>query len=334
MFTMHVGILLLQNVLFFDLILMQLIFVPWGRLMEALGRRLRDRRGALYVLFDGHDPLSARAVRVLGHADWLQRLEAVDLRRADLAAFNAEHGLDLTLDGLEQGTGVARRGRIWSGVESWRALAAALPPGWLVLPLLYVPGAAAAGRSAFRRLAGGRPDEPSREEARSTPEPGTPPAGVPLDPARSLRRMTWAVACVMIFCWVFWIDYYPVTRMSMYSDARRGWDVTYPRVYSVNASGERREARLGEAIGVMKGSRYRKMLRQARKPEKQDLVQAFFEACARRANHGLPPDERIVEYRVENWRWNYRKFPEGPEHAERTGLHVYPVTGAAAGATD
>jgi hypothetical protein len=218
MFTMHIGILLLQNVLFFDLILLQFIFVPWDRVLKALGLRLPGLGGV-----------------------------------------------------------------------------------------------------------------PVRAEASPAPEALPAGTGMALDPARSLRRLTWAVACVFIFCWVFWIDYYPVTRMSMYSDARRGWDVTYPRVYSVNASGERREARLGEAIGVMKGSRYRKMLRQARKPEKQELVQAFFEVCARRANHGLPPDERVVEYQVERWRWNYREFPGGPEHAERTGLHTYPVTGAAAG---
>jgi predicted DCC family thiol-disulfide oxidoreductase YuxK len=330
MFTMHIGILLLQNVLFFDLILMQLIFVNWSGLLEALGRRLRDRRGSLYVLFDGRSALSARVMRLLGHADWLQRLEPLDFRRTDLAAFNAQHGLDLGLDLLEQSTLVVNRGRVRSGVASWRVLAAALPPGWLLLPFLYVPGAEAVGRIAARRLASHRPNAASREPARPARDAGTAGAGVPADPARSLRRVTWAVACLMIFCWVFWIDYYPLTRMSMYSTARLGWDVTFSRLYSVDASGRRREARLGDAIGVMKASRYRKMLRQAQKPEYQDLVQAFFEACARRANHRLPPAERITEYQVEFWRWNYRRYPEGPQHAERLELRVFPVRGAAA----
>lgn len=327
--TMHVGILLLQNVLFFDLILMQLIFVPWGRLLEALGRRLRDRRGALYVLFDGQASPSARAMRVLGHADWLQRLEPVDFRTTDLAAFNARHGLDLTPDTLELETFVVGRGRLRIGPESWRALAAGLPPGWILLPFLYLPGAVSFCGTVFQWMAERGVDGSTGDEVLRASDAGPAGSGVPLDPARSLRRVTWSVACVFVFCWVFWLDYYPVTRMSMYSDARRGWDVTYSRVYSVHASGDRREARLGEAIGVMQASRYRKMLRQAQKPKHQGLARDFFEVCARHANRGLPPEERIVEYQVEAWRWNYRKYPEGPQHAQRLSLHVFPVADAA-----
>jgi hypothetical protein len=327
--TMHVGILLLQNVLFFDLILMQLIFVNWGGLLEALGRRLRARRGALYVLFDGHDPVSTCAVRVLGHADWLHRLEPLDFRRTDLAGFRAEHDVDLSLDALDRGMLVVERRRVSCGLASWRVLVAALPPAWVLLPFLYLPGAASLGERAVRWISGSGLETSPRDESRPPPDVASASARDLLDPGRGLRRVTWSVACVMMFAWVFWIDSYPVTRMGMYSAARRGWDVTYSRVYSVHASGDRREARLGDAIGVMKASRYRKMLRQAQKPKYHDLTQAFFEACARQANRQLPPEERITEYEVEAWSWDYHTHPEGPEHAELLGRLVFRVGAAA-----
>jgi predicted DCC family thiol-disulfide oxidoreductase YuxK len=48
------------------------------------------------------------------------------------------------------------RGRIFSGFDAYRSLALSVPLGWVVLPLLYVPGAAAIGRRAYRAIAARR----------------------------------------------------------------------------------------------------------------------------------------------------------------------------------
>src|SRR6266566_5876818 len=50
---MHIGIFLLQRILFFDLILLQLVFFDFTPVRKAIGARLANKRGRLQVLYDG-----------------------------------------------------------------------------------------------------------------------------------------------------------------------------------------------------------------------------------------------------------------------------------------
>src|SRR5215467_1908575 len=49
---MHIGILLLQRILFVDLILLQFVFFDFTRLRKLIGLRLAARRGRIQVLYD------------------------------------------------------------------------------------------------------------------------------------------------------------------------------------------------------------------------------------------------------------------------------------------
>src|SRR5262249_22241169 len=62
---MHIGILVLQRILFFDLILLQLVFFDFTAARKAIGNRLAIKRGRLQVLYDGWCPLCCRTVRLL-----------------------------------------------------------------------------------------------------------------------------------------------------------------------------------------------------------------------------------------------------------------------------
>ncbi|MDQ3346824.1 MAG: DUF393 domain-containing protein [Acidobacteriota bacterium] len=49
--------------------------------------------------------------------------------------------------------GIDRHGRVFTGFLTYRALAWVLPAGWLLLPVLYLPGVPWLGRRAFRAIA-------------------------------------------------------------------------------------------------------------------------------------------------------------------------------------
>ncbi|MGH7340514.1 MAG: hypothetical protein ACREKH_08500, partial [Candidatus Rokuibacteriota bacterium] len=61
---MHIGIIFLQNILFMDLILLQLIFFDFTKVRKRIGSRLNARRGRLAVLFDGDCMLCRRTVEI------------------------------------------------------------------------------------------------------------------------------------------------------------------------------------------------------------------------------------------------------------------------------
>src|SRR5205807_6235972 len=62
---MHIGIFLMQRILFFDLILLQLVFFDFTPVRKAIGARLAIKRGRLQVLYDGLCPFCRRTVRLL-----------------------------------------------------------------------------------------------------------------------------------------------------------------------------------------------------------------------------------------------------------------------------
>jgi len=70
---MHISILFLQNILFFDLILLQLVFFDFTRIRKFIGNRLAVKRGPIQVLYDGFCPLCRRTVRLLPCFDLFNR---------------------------------------------------------------------------------------------------------------------------------------------------------------------------------------------------------------------------------------------------------------------
>src|SRR4030095_11088730 len=92
---MHIGIFLLQRILFLDLFLLQLVFFDFTAIRKAIGNRLAIKRDRLQLLYDGLCPLCCRTVRLLASFDLFTRLEFLDFRRIDLDEYNHSHILDL-----------------------------------------------------------------------------------------------------------------------------------------------------------------------------------------------------------------------------------------------
>jgi predicted DCC family thiol-disulfide oxidoreductase YuxK len=112
----------------------------------------RSKAGELTLLYDGSCGLCTTTAATVRRLDLLARVALVDVSR-DWAIAAAR------FPWLDQATCltdvhlVTSQGRTASGFDTYRELAKTLPIGWLAVPLLFMPGIAAAGRMMYRRVA-------------------------------------------------------------------------------------------------------------------------------------------------------------------------------------
>jgi predicted DCC family thiol-disulfide oxidoreductase YuxK len=106
---------------------------------------------ATLVLYDGGCELCKRSLAILQRLDWRHRLTFADAR--DRAVVPA--GLDPMRLMAEMHV-IAQDGRVDHGFRAFRRLAWELPPLWLLLPFLYVPGVPTVGQRLYLWVARNR----------------------------------------------------------------------------------------------------------------------------------------------------------------------------------
>jgi predicted DCC family thiol-disulfide oxidoreductase YuxK len=156
MITVHLGIFVLQRILFFDLILLQLAFLDFVAIRRALGDWITAHRLRIDVLYDGTCPLCCRTVRLLRAVDLFTAIQFLDFTRLDLAVYTERCRVNLELPQLETSMHVVSRGRTLTGFAAWRALAVTLPVFWALAPLLVIPGISRLGDALYARIARNR----------------------------------------------------------------------------------------------------------------------------------------------------------------------------------
>src|SRR6266545_7985726 len=302
---MHIGILLLQRILFFDLMMLQLVFFDFTPLRKAIGARLALKRGRLHVLYDGLCPLCCRTVRVLGALDLFARLEFLDFRRLDLDDYNRRLGLGLAHRDLEQEMYVVDRGKAYRGFRGYRRIALAIPAFWPLAPWLFLPGISFLGAYVYGRVARNRPRvfwcdshcpvRPS-EERIPTHVVTTGVAGVGYTLAVS------GMIGIAVLCWFFRIEYYPLTSWHLYSGSDTSGKVEYKKVFARSESGEISPARLEEGIGALAlDARYTPALEmciEQKKPGDAELCKKFLTAMATAYNQKARPGRRVTAYEL------------------------------------
>ncbi len=104
------------------------------------------------VLYDGGCGLCLRTVTWLRRLDLLGRLQFVDVD-ADwerLAAAHRTLDRDACLAAMHV---IAPDGGITAGFDGFRTIARVVPPLWMTVPFLYLPGVAPVGRRIYRYVA-------------------------------------------------------------------------------------------------------------------------------------------------------------------------------------
>jgi predicted DCC family thiol-disulfide oxidoreductase YuxK len=114
----------------------------------------RGWNGKVIVLFDGRCGLCLRSVFWIRLADWLQRVEPANFRsRADRDRYAADIGEEQ----LDKAMHIRYPdGRTLKGFDAFRSLCRHLPPFWILIPFLWLPGVAPIGRHVYARIAARR----------------------------------------------------------------------------------------------------------------------------------------------------------------------------------
>jgi predicted DCC family thiol-disulfide oxidoreductase YuxK len=107
------------------------------------------------VLYDGECPLCLKSVALLRRLDWLHRLCFVNARaRDDLPRIDPPLDSDRLLQEMHL---LSPQGRsVYHGFRAFRWMAWRLPPLWLLIPLLYLPGMASLGQRLYLWVARNR----------------------------------------------------------------------------------------------------------------------------------------------------------------------------------
>ena len=302
---LHSGIFFVQNILFFDLILMQAVFFDFRAIRKKLGARFAATHGRLIVLYDGHCSRSQRARLLLTSFDLFERIEFVEVHEADPATLRRDRVLRLERRDL----------------DLWRALTGALPVLWPLVPLLHLlPGVEtviARVDQAWSR---------NRAEVRVATRP------VPVGPVAVRRCVTrgamlvLAVTLMMGGAWVGNIKWYPFSPFRMYANKSPTELLVYAKAWAHYEDGRVEQACFDRWIGATADARYRQVLRMAFVDlDGRQLCRDFLDACAKQANGRLSDGQRIERFEIQLWRWAYKSEPHSETYGDVAAAFTHAV---------
>jgi len=323
---MHVGIILLQDIVFLDLIALNLILLDFSSLRDGVAGRL-SRRGPLQILYDGSCKYCRGTVRVLTAMDLFSRLTVTDFRRFDLKEFNRANGCALDAEALEREMALVWRGRVYSGFRAYRVLSTAVPALWIVAPFMYMPGIARLGTWMYTYVALRRHGHAwCNEECKAEPVAASVFAVPELTTAQRFGYVLGlsGLAVVMMVVFFYKIEFYPFTAMQLFTGLRSS-DVTYYRVLGERESGERLRVRIEDAIALTAfNGRYSVHLESCfGEPAEKEICRKFLAASLAAYNRKSRPHDRLIGYEVHKVIWDYQVSPDDPMHgrvAERYAL--------------
>jgi predicted DCC family thiol-disulfide oxidoreductase YuxK len=168
-----IGIRVLMGPTFEQFMICFVFWIPWHQVAAAVRSRVPQRQPGRVVLHDRSCRLCAQSVAVFTRLDLLQRLQFANVA--------AESDWPERYPGLDRDTCATElhvltpRGQLLRGFDAYRSLAWVLPLGWVMLPVLYLPGVPALGRRIYR-LASHRPINPYPLRGTPTPAVSRPPS--------------------------------------------------------------------------------------------------------------------------------------------------------------
>ena len=327
---MHAGILLLQRILFFDLMLLQFLFFDFTGVRKAIARRLEAGYGRIQVLYDGQCPFCNRMVRVLRCFDLLTRLEFLDFRRLNLADYSRRHHLALTVEDLDRKMYVIRRGQTYLGYYGYRVLALALPAFWVLSPLLFFPGVSWVGEQVYGSIARNRLTLVQCDSlCSSMPVAESESQAISRATDQSQRvhyaSLITGFSIVMAISFVYRVEFYPLTAWQLYSELNTLGKITYYKVLGHQASGAIVQVRLENAVGALGwDGRYIRELKQCFGGEgwgnfvskDVDICKKFLAASGFVYNEKASPGRKLTHLEIQERVWDFRSNPSDPEHGK------------------
>jgi len=136
------------------------------------------------------------------------------------------------------------------------------------------------------------------------------------------------IVVVALLCWFYHIEFYPLTSWHLYANRDTSGKVEYPKVFAQYESGIRSRARLEDTIGALAlDGRYSPHLEKCFGEQAGDveLCKKFLSAAASAYNKKAQPGERVTQYEIQVWLWDFRSFPLDPNYGKLTDRFAFEI---------
>jgi len=327
---MHIGIVKLMGIHFWDLVFLQLLFFDWRAIRLRLAGWITRRRSMLQVLYDGHCSLCLRTVAILRGLDLFQRIQFISFRQPTSPQSYSHTGPPLDPAALEREMHVIKPGKgVRAGYDGYVWIASVVPILWLVYPLLRLPGISAMGRGAYAWVARKRYIFHTCDTHCALPramETSVVPQRKALWKNLLMPGLLATLVVGQLSVWQTKFEYYPFSGFRMFSERVRATSVDRWQVYVYRAAGNEKQYLDLTSFGP-KVTPVRRWIRAAfseKNNQRQHLVErvTFY---AQRYNRTAHPAQKMTRVEIIAYRWNFAKEPHDPNFGVETGRIVIPI---------
>jgi hypothetical protein len=136
------------------------------------------------------------------------------------------------------------------------------------------------------------------------------------------------IIVVALLCWFFRIEFYPFTSWHLYSDSDTSGKVQYRKVFAQHESGVSSRARLEDTIGALAlDNRYAPYLEKCFRDQPGDveICTKFLSAAAAAYNKKAQPGERVTQYEIQTWIWDFLSYPSDPNYGNLTDYFTFEI---------
>jgi len=137
------------------------------------------------------------------------------------------------------------------------------------------------------------------------------------------------VIFVLLYCWLYRIEFYPFTAMQMYAGVNTSGVITYTKTLAHHESGTIYPARFEDYIAVYShNARYGRVLGQCieqKQLKDADICEKFLRAAAAAHNEIGHHGEKVTKYEIQIWTWDFRSYPFDPNHGKVTERFIFEM---------
>ena len=204
---------------------------------------------------------------------------------------------------------------------------------WPLAPWLFLPGISSLGALVYGYVARNRlkflwcdaycPAQPSEE--------GESAKVTTIGDAASSFGYVLAVSGIIVvslLLWYYRIEFYPFTSWHLYSNLDTSGKVQYKKVFAQHESGVSSRARLEETIGALAlDARYTPHLEKCFEewPGDVEICKKFLSAAAAAYNKKAQPGERVIQYEIKVWIWDFLSYPSDPNYGKLADRFAFEI---------
>ncbi|MGB3465515.1 MAG: hypothetical protein WBA74_09600, partial [Cyclobacteriaceae bacterium] len=331
MISMHIGIIIVQNIFFFDSICIQLIFFDFTTVRKSIGKWLRSKYGNIHYLYKQDNPLQHRIVQIIECLDIFHRIKFTDFNQINLHDENYQDEVKsylTTLDGRNQQILVISNNKVNQGFKAFCVISKVIPLFWIFRPFILIPKVSSLGVLVYEyALCNGFKDIQENNNLDSSKKTKSISASTAYSRSFKYSIMVSILTSIMLFSWLYRVQYYPFTAWQMFSLRRTSGIVQYSKVLATYESGVTESINLERVIPALFSTRARTIVKEcfSKDVEQVMVCDKFLDAAAMAYNSKPQNTEKITSFSIQRWRWNFLSYPHDPNYGKMIKNHVLKI---------